>query len=406
MKTIKYLSYTLIGTLALLFTACEPKALTKEDVIVMDETSLQAQLDKENPEGYKIYNINSFLDKYMTENGNFKSDSSLYRTRSAYNSSGTMLQLFSIDTLPVNGPGIYLRGRIATDDYGGNYYKAIVIQQVNDWEAAGNPAIDQQCLRISIDLGSANGMYPQGQELLIRCNGLAVGRYANQPQLCVPSYNNNIWANHESEKVGWAPGRIPSARFRANTRFIGDPDQSKLVYETLTLAEMQTKYLAKFADVVGARKLDGRLLKLTNVHFNGKYADTNNNAQDCNRYKADSTELGNPELDENACTFGPTTKNVGYPQSRFVEDGSNKVLVSTSEYARYAYYYLPAAKYIGSVTGILSYYMDNGKYAPDGGEWAVSPCNLWDILPECQAVGANPHWEPTEWKLGTPQPED
>ncbi|MBQ7631655.1 MAG: hypothetical protein IJS82_02725 [Paludibacteraceae bacterium] len=401
MKTIKYLSFTIIGTLALLFSACEPKALTKEDVL-MDETSLQAELTKLNPDGYQIYNINSFLDKYMTEDGNFKSDSSVYRTRSTY---GTM-QLFSIDTLPVNGPGIYLRGRVATDDYGGNFYKSLVIQQVNDWETAGNPTIDQQCLRISLDLGSANGMYPQGQELLIRCNGLAVGRYANQPQLCVPSYNNNIWANHESEKVGWAPGRIPSAKFRSNTRFLGEPDMSKLVYETLTLAEMQTKYLAKYADVEGARKLDGRLVKLTNVHFNGKYADTNNNAQNCNRYKADSTELGNPELDENACTFGPTTKNVGYPQSRYVEDGANKVLVSTSEYSRYAYYYLPAAKYVGSVTGILSYYMDNGKYSPDGGEWAVSPCNLWDILPECQDANADPLWTPTEWKKGTPQPED
>ena len=29
-----------------------------------------------------------------------------------------------------------------------------------------------------------------------------------------------------------------------------------------------------------------------------------------------------------------------------------------------------------------------------------------DILPECQAEGADPRWEPVEWKLGVPQPED
>ena len=118
--------------------------------------------------------------------------------------------------------------------------------------------------------------------------------------------------------------------------------------------------------------------------------------------------MGNPELDKNACTFGPTTGNVGYPQSRYVEDaaGANQVLISTSEYARYAYFYLPAPKYVGSITGILGYYMDNGKYDPDGGEWSVTPCNLGNILPECQREDADPRWIPTEWKLGTPQPED
>ena len=78
----------------------------------------------------------------MTENGNFLSDSTQYRSRAKYGS----LYLFSIDTLPKDGPGIYLRGRVATDDYGGNFYKALVIQQVTDWETG--EAIDQQCLRI------------------------------------------------------------------------------------------------------------------------------------------------------------------------------------------------------------------------------------------------------------------
>ncbi len=407
MKTNKYILYFVLGTLVLSLASCEPKGLTEKDVFApTEEASLDAILKAENPDGqYKIYNINTLLaEPYMTEKGNFKSDSCLYRTRSTYGS----LELFAIDTLPVNGPGIYIRGRVATDDYGGNFYKSLVIQQVNDWENGG-AAIDQQCLRISVDMGSANGMFPQGQEILIRCNGLAIGRYANQPQLCIPTYNNNIFASSHEEKTGWAPGRIPSARFRRAVRHLGTPDKSKLVYETMTLAQMQTKYLSQYSDVVAARLVDGRLVKITDVHFSGEYDDLQKGVTPCNRYMAsDTTDNGNPEVDGNACTFGPTTGNVGYPQSRYVKDasGANKALVSTSEYARYAYFYLPAAKYVGSITGVLGYYMDNGRYAPDGGEWSITPCNLGDILPECQKENADPRWIPTEWKLGTPQPED
>ncbi len=405
MKTLRNTLYLILGTLVLVLTSCEPKALTENDVFApTDEAALAEMLKAENPDGqYKIYNINSLISEpFMTEQGNFKSDSSLYRTRSSYKG----LELFSIDTLPTHGPGIYIRGRVATDDYGGNFYKSLVIQQVNDWENGG-ASIDQQCLRISVDMGSANGQFPQGQEILIRCNGLAIGRYANEPQLCVPSYNNNIFASSYSEKTGWAPGRIPSGMFRRAARLIGTPDKAKLVYETMSLAEMKTKYLNNYADIVAARKVDGRLVKITDVHFSGDYDELNVGPTPCNRYKADTTDLGNPELDKNACVFGPTTGNVGYPQSRYVEDASgNKVLISSSEYARYAYYYLPAAKYVGSITGVLGYYMDNGKYDPDGGEWSITPCNIGDILPECQKEDADPRWIPTEWKLGTPQPED
>lgn len=403
MKAIKNPLYFILGILVLISMAsCEPKALTAEDVLVSSEEQLAQELVKENPNGYTIYNINDLLSQFMGEEGNFMSDSSLYRTRSYYNG----FYLFSIDTLPTNGPGIYIRGRVVTDDYGGNFYKTLVIQQTKDWTTGAD--IDQQNLRISVDMGSAGGMFQQGQEIIIRCNGLAIGRYANQPQLCIPSNNNNIYASSATQKVGWAPGRIPSARFRKATRLIGAPDKSKLVYETMSLAELDNKYLSKYEDVVGAREIDGRLVKITDVHFTGEY-DNYGAIAACTHYSGgDTATVGNPELDANACTFGPTTKNVGYPQSRYVKDASktHKVLVSTSEYAKYAYYYLPAAKYVGSITGVLSYYMDNGNYDPDGGEWSISPNDMGDILPECQKEDADPRWIPTEWKKGTPQPEE
>ena len=294
MKTNIKSLYFVLGTIVLIaMSSCEPRALTKEDVLVMGNDQLLQELKAENPNGeYTIYNLNDLLDTYMTEKGNFQSDDTQYRTRSLYKG----LYLFSIDTLPVNGPGIYIRGRIATDDYGGNFYKSLVLQQIVD----GN----QQNLRISVDMGSAGGLYQQGQEILIRCNGMAIGRYANQPQLCVPTNNNNIFASSAKEKVGWAPGRIPSAQFRNATRLIGEPDQSKLVYETMTLESLYDNYLVKYNDVTGARKRDGLLVKVIDVHFTGEYDELNVGPAQCNRYAGDATLTdGNPELDKNAYTI-------------------------------------------------------------------------------------------------------
>ena len=393
MKTIKYLSYIVLGTFVLSLASCEPRALTEEQVVTA-ASDLDAQLAAENPEGYDFYTLEGFLDAFMTEQGNFMSDSSIYRTRTT---NGNGLYMFSIDTLPTNGRGIYIRGRVTTDDYAGNFYKSMAIQQIVDGK--------QQNLRISVDLGSSGGLFQLGQEIVIRCNGLAVGRYANQPQLCVPSYNNNVYAGSASQKVGWAPGRIPSPRFRQAAQLIGKADKSKLVYDELDMATVNTLYLSKFKDVKGAREADGRLVRITGVHFTGTY-DNQGTEATCNRWDPENPSQGNPEDDSNAYVFGPTTGNVGYPQSRYVSDGTYKILVSASEYAKYAYYYLPAPKYVGSVTGILGYYMDNGFYDPDGGEWAVSPSNLGDILPECQAEDADPRWIPTEWTKNTPQPAD
>ena len=378
MKTIKYLSYMVLSTFVLVaMSSCEPKGLTEKDVFV-DTENLDEVLKAENPEGYTIYNLNDFLDTYMTEEGSLHNDTTPYRDRSYDATHG--LYLYSVDTLPSGGKGIYIRGRVSTDDYAGNFYKAMVIQQTTDW--ATGAAIDQQNLRISVDLGSSGGMYQIGQEIIIRCNGLAVGRYANQPQLCIPSYNDNIYAMNASQKVGWCPGRIQGSVFRRATRMIGQPDQSKLVYDEMTLADLFSKVpLKPNADAAGmdaVRKADGRLVRIKGVHFTGEVED-NGKLVKCDTLHPDSSNLAN--------VFAPTTKNIGYPQSRVIADeGSNKLMCSCSEYAKFAYFYIPGAdrhgvngcpNWEGSVTGILGWYLDKasdmaqGKL--DGYEWSVTP---------------------------------
>ncbi|MBO4577469.1 MAG: hypothetical protein J5688_02045 [Paludibacteraceae bacterium] len=371
MKASKYI---FIAAIAAALTACN-YSTPNPDTLYLSE----AQVTEQIADG-QIYHINDFLDAFMSEEGNYLSDTSLYRTRST---NGNGIYLFSLDTIPSTGPGIYLRGRVSTDDFGGNFYKALVIQEIVDGK--------QQNLRLSVDLGSASGMFPRGQEILIRCNGLAVGRYANQPQLCVPSYNNNTNAQKADQKIGWAPGRIPAPICKKRFMLVGKPDESKLQYDEVTIAEC----IANFTDIVGARKIDGRLVKLNNIWFNGKCLSQQKEPIDCVHYDP-ATNAGNPEVaDSNADVFAPTTNNVGFPQSRCITDGTKWTLVSTSEYAKYAHYYLPAATYKGSVRGVLGFYMDNASYDPGQDAWAITICDLSDL--DLKADDGTP-WEPEEWQ--------
>jgi len=394
-KSINTYAMFMAAAIVALMTSCEPKGLTPEDVFVSSTADgLEKILDEENPEGYDFYDLNIFKDSFMTEQGSFWSDTTPYRTRS-YNDK-LHVYMFTVDTIPTGGRGIYIRGRIATDDYGGNFYKSMVIQQI----VGGK----QQNLRISVDLGSSAGMYQLGQEIVVRCNGLSVGRYANQPQLCVPSYNNNIYAMNSTEKVGWAPGRIPGSVFRSVTHMIDGPRPDLLKYDTLTIKELFTEITRipyDSASIAAIRKDDGRLIVLKDVNFTGLY-DDNGNLTECT--------VGHPDTVGGANVFAPSTQNIGYPQSRLLCDnecknpkGKNKgnnsnpkyqgsdstIMCSNSEYAKFAYFYLPGADktgishcrdYVGTVTGILGWYEDKaseiGNSATSkqtGLEWSITP---------------------------------
>ena len=349
---MKKLLYLFAIAAALTLASCTPEPISEDSVFLTEETIQQII----SADGGRLYTINELLDTYMSEKGNYLSDTSLYRTR-ANNGDGTWL--FSMDTLPSTGNGIYIRGRITTDDYGGNFYKSLCIQQVVNGQ--------QQALRIGVDGSSVSGMYPLGQEILIRCNGLAIGRYADQPQLCVPSYNNNVHANNASQKIGWAPGRIPWEQFQTIVSRIGRPDTSKLYYEELTIADFQA--ITAEAEM---RKWDAKLVRIRNVWFTGEYE---------NNGSFSKLTTGNPEDDTNANVFAPTTTNIGYPQSRVITDGTAKTLVSNSEYCKFAAYYIPGAdkngvsncpNFKGTITGILGQYRDNARYAHDIYDWSIS----------------------------------
>ena len=357
-KSVFNISALLFSLGCILLAACTPNEPTK---LYISDAEAEA-LIKEGT----CLTIEQFKATYMTEEGNYCMPD-LYRQRSKAGN----YYLFSIDTIPVSDTPIYIRGRVTTDDYAGNFYKTLCIQQMVNGK--------QQAIRLSVDAGSIGGLYQLGQEILIRVDGLAIGRYANQPQLCLPSYNNNIYANKAEEKVGWAAGRIPFAIFKARTQCIGTPDQSKLYYDTLQITDYN-----HITDLIEAREWDAKLVCIENVHFTGQY-DNNGTPTNCT--------TGDPETDENANVFAPTTKNLNYPQSRVIMDAQdNWTLVSTSEYAKYAHFYLPANNYWGNVVGILGFYYDNGlnynRYPPEASDWSISIRSVDDL----QLKDGDEHW--------------
>lgn len=356
MKKILYIA------LVALCAACTPPDVDSSKLFLMNESEVEEVIG----EGECI-TIEELKARYMTEEGNYCLPD-LYRKRSKAGA----YYLFSIDTIPTSKTPIYIRGRVTTDDLAGNFYKTLCIQQI----IVEGGDTTQQALRLSVDLGSANGLYPIGQEILIRVDGLAIGRYANQPQLCLPSYNNNIYANKAEEKIGWAPGRIPAAIFKARTKCIGLPDISKLYYEEVSISDFST-----ITNLAQTRALDAKLVRIKNVHYTGEYEEGAKCVAD------------NPETNSNANVFAPTTENLNYPQTRLIEDNNGKKTgISTSEYAKFAHFYIPGAdkngvanckNYEGNVVGILGFYYDNGtkydRYPPASDDWSLTIRSLDDL---------------------------
>ena len=113
MKKILYIA------LVALCAACTPPAVDEAKLFLTDQ-----QAEELIAQG-TLLTLQQFKDSFMSEKGNFLSDTTLYRTRATKDGKN---YLFSIDTIPASATPIYIRGRVTTDDYAGNFYKAMCIQ--------------------------------------------------------------------------------------------------------------------------------------------------------------------------------------------------------------------------------------------------------------------------------------
>ncbi|MDR1543219.1 MAG: DUF5689 domain-containing protein [Prevotellaceae bacterium] len=246
--------------------------------------------------------------------------------------------IFSVDTIPsveTYGSEIIIAGRVISDDTQGNCYKTIFIQDLKNtkWH-----------LKISIDASGISSWYPLGQVISLKCNGLAIGKYADMFQLGEPFYNVPSTADpNRGGKIGYEVGRISLPKFITRVERYGTADASALEIDTLTIAEIKQT-------IITDRSLHSRLIRIENIHFNQKSQGS---------ALIDSLKIFAPS------TYDPARGyNVGFPQSRDIEDGTGDYLsVATSEYSRFCNVRIPAAQYVGTVTAILGWYKDKSGYA-------------------------------------------
>ncbi|MBR3950500.1 MAG: hypothetical protein IKJ79_01120 [Bacteroidaceae bacterium] len=230
--------------------------------------------------------------------------------------------LFTINYVDTESD-IYVRGRVITTDESGNIYKYLIIQDTETGDA----------LKVSVDAGSLSGAIPMGQEIVINCKGLVMGRYASMVQLGVETYNTS--------KSRIEPGRIPYTEFMSRVQYVGYPDVSKIKCEEITISELNSR--------IDDESMYGRLVRINDVHFTG-LGDEGEKLKPADKIFAPSTYNG--------------TYNVGYPQAREIADANNnKAYISTSEYARFADYPLPETSKWGDVVAIVGYYKDKADRA-------------------------------------------
>jgi hypothetical protein len=230
--------------------------------------------------------------------------------------------VFSSDRIS-SSDDLIINGIVTSTDVSGNIYKYIVIQE---------EIPNGQAIRISVDASNLAAVYPLGQRVAVKLNNLCIGKYGSCPQIGI------YYARPKDERV--SPGAIPMPIAEKCIFPYGEVEPQAVVPETMTIAQILS------AD---KQALNYKLIKIKNAFFTGKGADYNKPADIINA--ADKI-------------FAPFTNGIGFPQSREIQDGTGSIFVSTSEYARFSKYPLPASNYVGDITAIVIWYNDRATTPP------------------------------------------
>ena len=271
------------------------------------------------------YKISQLIDSFMTDSDTY-SDVKYSKQNSG---------LFTADLIKSTGD-VVIKGVVTSSDAEGNIYKYMTIQEDNG-----------QAIKISIDASGLSGIYPLGQRVWIRCNGLYLGKYAQSPQIGTLYYNTTKFVTKQTIKYDSVkmkndttittiyrkePGRIPLPVALKAIHAFGMPDLSLAKADTITIAEIRA----------AGPSVINKLVCIKNAYFTGKGAD-----------------YGLPvSLKDDELIFAPSTNGVGYPQSREIKDPTGSIFISTSEYSKFAGYKLPSSGNIGNITAIVGWYND------------------------------------------------
>lgn len=250
--------------------------------------------------------------------------------------------LFRVDTIRNGGSSVVISGRVVSADVEGNIYKSLYIQEAGT--AMG--------LKISINVSSSSAVFPIGQLIHIKCNGLVIGKYGDVFQL------GSLYKNNDSDtrKQGYEPGRIPYPILKEQVQLDGMPDASKIIVTDMTIVEI------KASD----RSVHSKLVRIRNAHFTG-YGQVN-----FNRVLLTSAQR----------YFGlPKPTITGVPIAREISDGTGTINIATSEYAKFAVQPLPENTMKGDIIVIVGWYWDNVGSAqyPRVGSWQLTLRSLNDL---------------------------
>ncbi|MDD3079060.1 MAG: DUF5689 domain-containing protein [Paludibacter sp.] len=298
---------------------------------------------------YEAIDMNSLLGDSLVANTTIKQLISTYAkdtdeyTYIKYDAPSINAGLFTCDSIGAAGD-VVIKGVVTSTDVEGNVYKYMTVQEYGD---------NGRAIKISIDASGLSGIYPLGQRVWIRCNGLYIGKYAQSYQLGVLYYNldktvnkdvvtsdttyidNVMTINYDTTVVTVyrkEPGRIPLPVAKNAIHAFGLPDVSLVRVDTMTIAQIKA----------AGDSINNKLVCIKNAYFTGMGAD----------YGV-AADLTNDEL-----IFAPSTNGVGYPQSREIKDPTGSIFISTSEYAKFADYALPSSDNIGNITAIVGWYND------------------------------------------------
>ncbi|MFZ4582903.1 MAG: DUF5689 domain-containing protein [Paludibacter sp.] len=262
------------------------------------------------------FTIQQLLDTFMTNNDVYT------------DTVGKKAGLFTADTIKSKtNREVVISGVVTSTDVEGNVYKFMTVQEL----FPGGKAI-----KISVDASGLSGLYPLGQRVWIRCNGLCLGKYAQSPQIGVRFVNlDKVKINTAKTNTVYRlePGRIPPPIAMKAIHAYGMPDTTLVKVDTMTIAQIKT----------AGPGIINRLVCIKNAFFTGRGADFNK-----------------PALIQNDIDyiFAPSTNGVGYPQSREIQDPTGSIFVSTSEFAKFAKNVLPPSANIGNITAIVGWYND------------------------------------------------
>ena len=134
-----------------------------------------------------------------------------------------------------------IAGRVVSSDRAGNVYKKIVIQD------------ESAAIALSVNANSLYNQYRIGQEIVVRLNGMYIGKYNGGQQLGFPMF-------YEKNHV-WEATFMPYEYFVDHIELNGLPDASKI--DTLSIANLSELPL----DPAQLTKYQSRIVRFNNVTF-------------------------------------------------------------------------------------------------------------------------------------------